>query len=134
MTMGCAPDSTGPGPTVDAVVDSTGDGPHSIDATMIDAPQLIQDADPNTCDIIAQTGCALGDACYPLSQQLTVGYCHAPGAAGQGASCSQDFDCTTEHHCVSNKCTKTCDMNSDCPAVKPMCALYPPHNRFGFCY
>jgi hypothetical protein len=57
------------------------------------------------------TGEGLIQACYFLSPEPLIGFCHAPGEIGAGKSCQMPYDCLPGHMCApAGVCLKTCDL------------------------
>lgn len=75
---------------------------------------------PDGCDLLAQTGCMGGDACYPMSSDgATV--CSSPGDVADGATCEFSNSCMAGSACVGSMemsiCRRVCDIameGADC--------------------
>jgi len=75
---------------------------------------------PDDCDLIANTGCAAGTACYPGAGGLS---CLGAGMLGEGEVCMFTNDCAPSHGCIGpmggpSNCRAWCDMMAadPCPA------------------
>lgn len=89
------------------------------------------------------TVCGSDERCYPTEDHLTA--CGgSTGAAGQGASCAMDSDCSPAHACVdvggSSQCLQWCRTNvpGDCPTPASCFPLSPPlfagAQEYGVCF
>ncbi|NOY91084.1 MAG: hypothetical protein GXP55_07705, partial [Deltaproteobacteria bacterium] len=72
---------------------------------------------PDTCDLVAQTGCSrAGDGCYPSGGDGSV-ICVAAGTGTEGSACSAGNDCVAGFMCAGaagepGKCSKICDRDA----------------------
>jgi hypothetical protein len=108
-----------------------GSGGQSSDASVEDVlPDYVDPGCPDAgppetnyeCDPNAQnTGCGLGEACYPFvtypttpcGQEVYGAYCISPGTGAQGDPC--DAGCKDKHVCVisgqGTQCIELCDLS-----------------------
>ncbi|WP_437670717.1 hypothetical protein [Sorangium sp. So ce131] len=63
-------------------------------------------APEGTCDLLAQTGCAAGEACQYAGGSFAT--CGVPGTTPAGAACSGET-CGAGYQCYSGTCRKICD-------------------------
>ncbi|MCA9605509.1 MAG: hypothetical protein KC619_07930 [Myxococcales bacterium] len=76
---------------------------------------------PDDCDLLMQTGCTTGQACYPSSGGLS---CLPAGTLGAGEACMFTNDCMPGFGCLgpaggAATCRAWCDMAADpttCPS------------------
>jgi hypothetical protein len=71
-----------------------------------------------SCDMLAQTGCAAGEACQYTGGSF--GTCGTPGATPTGDSCSSET-CVAGATCHSGTCMKFCDTNVYTPGSGCYC-------------
>lgn len=73
------------------------------------------------CDPVAQTGCAPGSFCYPVTPDGQMG-CHAQGA-NAGSPCDSDWNCAPGNACIDAGglpvCRKLCHagQNAECAGI-----------------
>ena len=103
-----------------------------------DASQPGPDGGGNTCDAVAQTGCASNAACY-LDLGTAVpspAFCATPGLSPEAADCTIDTDCMRGTFCLHYaglaRCTQYCDATTICPSDSPSC-LGLGDGPVGFC-
>lgn len=95
---------------------------------------------PFFCDVVAQTGCPNGQACYNdvygLGNDPTY-YCATPGAGTEAASCTSNADCAAGYWCATpgpDKCTRYCDTAAQCSSTSPSCLRdQAMEHPFGYC-
>lgn len=67
---------------------------------------------PTACDLFAQTGCVVGEACYPVRGGHG---CRPEGDVKPGETCRFTNDCTSGHICVNQTCQMVCDNREGAP-------------------
>ena len=75
---------------------------------------------PDTCDLLAQTGCPAGQGCYPAGGDGSV-LCSAPGSVADGTACSFTNDCAIGSVCAGPSGSATCRKTCDRTGGDPMC-------------
>ncbi|WP_437630252.1 hypothetical protein [Sorangium sp. So ce854] len=71
-------------------------------------------APEGTCDLLAQTGCAEGEACQYAGGSFAT--CGIPGTTPPGGACSGET-CGAGYQCYSGTCRKICDTRTPYPGT-----------------
>ncbi|RMH45088.1 MAG: hypothetical protein D6689_00750 [Deltaproteobacteria bacterium] len=121
------------------------DAPKSVTATFAGGVADAGAGGGSSCDLVAQTGCAAGQACdFDLSARTP--YCRPAGAGGDLAVCAAAADCAAGFTCVSDGmgsgCLHWCALpaGAECaPFAGSTCtALQPPvaigGTEYGVCF
>ncbi len=79
---------------------------------------------PDECDILMQSGCPSGQACYPAGSDASV-LCAAPtpGAGMQGDDCDSINACTGGFICISMGGASTCRKACSVAGGEPACPM-----------
>ena len=93
---------------VDAVIDSTS----PMDSV---AETAAETGDAGPCDLVAQSGCAMGEKCMAVASTAEpVHTCVPAGTVAEGAACmstSTGDNCLAGLACLSGQCRKYCDVS-----------------------
>jgi len=94
----------------------------------------VSDCATHECDLLDQTGCMMGEACYPLGQSEL---CAGEGSNTEGQGCMFANSCVGGMACVSSVCRPMCDNIDSVPgcAVMQTCTNMPAWDgpNAGYC-
>ena len=87
------------------------------------------------CDVLAQTACMGGEACYYTnSMDMSRTGCFSAGAGAIGATCTNVNDCGVGLTCGGGECATYCCSSTDCTGGAICTALTDdPMNGLGYC-
>ena len=84
-------------------------GGHHEVAQALSLGFCVEQNPPALCDPYAQTGCALGEGCYPVPGGIA---CRSAGPLGPSEPCQTGNSCTPGYACVNAKCQQLCELNA----------------------
>lgn len=76
---------------------------------------------PDNCNILAQTGCGMGEYCYPGGSDGST-QCANPGTGASGSACSTLNACVSGYICADmpGRCLQVCNMATGGTPACPM--------------